>query len=736
MTDEQHPPLPASASVAPVPDQPETAVGPAATDTDAEADTPHEAGLGRSAARGAVEPRSIGSPAEAPSPSGERDATAGPATPSQAASPSLEASEGATLMSAPPAADGPPAVETPQARSASVVAPEDQPFTGEPTKGLPGEPAPTSGASAGNVPPAGGDEGFLEELTLPSLIAAPNALSSDATLGPEGRLRVGEHLGTRGRVNRYAATWRDDAEVEVPVELREAPADHAGLRREAEILADVRYAMLPALRAAFEDAGQFYLAVDRLDGETLDRELRTGMPPERALSIVLQLTQAVRRLHRAGWAVTGLSPADVVLGGQGASDGGPVRLTQLGDAAKIGETPARALHVAGYSAPELAYQEPVTGKEDVYTLGAILYHALAGHPLPETGAEHAALSTTLRTPGAPQLLSGALETADERSDLEIFYRGLLALRQRLDKVTVTLEVASATTVGLNPTRPVNEDSCGYATWSVGVAEGVSYRALLCVADGMGGMDAGEVASRAALTAVMRGAASLPSYPEVATEADAETAATTSPEPPARSGVPGTSDAPSPGVADGEPPPLDPVALVRAAAPVVHAAAQGRQMGTTATLVAVQDGELTLGHIGDTRAYLLRDGTLTQLTADHSLVAAMVASGVITPEEAEGHPDSNKVLRSLGSQRELPDKYVDSLEARYGQPSLQLRPGDWLILCTDGVWGSVPDATIRTVASEALDPPTAARRLIELALEAGAPDNAATVVARCVRMPVA
>jgi protein phosphatase len=248
---------------------------------------------------------------------------------------------------------------------------------------------------------------------------------------------------------------------------------------------------------------------------------------------------------------------------------------------------------------------------------------------------------------------------------------------------------------------------------------------------MGGMDAGEVASRAALTAVMRGAASLPSFPAdsaAGPRAGRAGAAGAGPGP----GTAGTS----PDQAAPQPPPLDPVALVRSAAPVVHAAGQGRQMGTTITLAAVQDGELTLGHIGDTRAYLLRDGALTQLTADHSLVAAMVASGVITPEEAEGHPDSNKVLRSLGSQRELPNGYVDSLEARYGQPTLKLQPGDWLILVSDGVWGSVNDAKIRTVATEALDPPTAARRLIELALEAGAPDNATAVVARCVRMPEA
>ena len=619
----------------------------------------------------------------------------------------------------PPAADGDTILGTARVEAPTVGDLADQASPGAPAAALP--------TGADNATDAGGD--FLEELTLPPVVAAPEVLPPGAALGPDGRLRVVEHFGTRGQVNRYAATWRDDASADVPVELREAPPDHPGLRREAEILASVRYAMLPAHRAAIEQAGRFYLAIDRLDGERLDRVLRAGLPAERALSIVLQLTQVVRRLHRAGWAASGLAPADVLLAPDDPTGSRPLRLAQLGDATKIGAPPARALHVAGYSAPELAYQGAVTGQEDVYTLGAILYHALAGRPLPETGAEQAALSTTLRTPGAPQLLVGALAPADERVDLEEFYRGLLALKQRLDRVTVALEVASATSVGLNPTRPVNEDSCGYATWSVAVAEGVSYRALLCVADGMGGMDAGEVASRAALTAVMRGAASLPWFPPVAPTGEAD-AGVPSPGPGADAGKA------SPTLDATQPPAIDPVALVRAAAPAVHAAGQGRQMGTTATVVAVQDGELTLGHIGDTRAYLLRDGELTQLTADHSLVAAMVASGVITPEEAVGHPDSNKVLRSLGSQRELPNGYVDGLEARYGQPSLQLRPGDWLVLCTDGVWGSVPDATIRTVASEALDPPTAARRLIELALEAGAPDNAATVVARCVRMPEA
>jgi len=110
--------------------------------------------------------------------------------------------------------------------------------------------------------------------------------------------------------------------------------------------------------------------------------------------------------------------------------------------------------------------------------------------------------------------------------------------------------------------------------------------------------------------------------------------------------------------------------------------------------------------------------------------------MLTAEEARGHPDSNKVLRSLGGQRELPDGYVDSLEAALGQSSLQLEPGDWIVLCSDGVWGSVQDAKIQAIVVAAADCPTVARVLVERALEAGAPDNAATVVARCVRMPAA
>ncbi len=591
-------------------------------------------------------------------------------------------------------------VETPPFQA---VAPEDAPAV-PPTIEARASVTPQNGdlEEPTSVAPESGD---LEELTLPSTVEAPQPLEAGSAVGPDGRAQVVRHIGAHGRVNRYEATWRDDAGQVVPVELWESPAGHEGLRLEAEVRSAVRYAMLPRSYASFEHEGRLYLVTDPDPeaGQTLEDALRAGLAVDQAISFMLQLAQALRRLHQAGWALVGLTPADVRLGD-------PLRVTRLGNAVRIGQSPPHPLHVPGSSAPELANPSAVTGKEDVYTLGALLFHAAAGQPVPESGAETASLPMLVQVPGLPQLLSQALAPVDERLDLEAFYRELLTLKRRLSEVALALEVASATSVGLNPTRFVNEDSCGYVTWCVAGVDGLVYRALLVVADGMGGMEAGEVASQTALRTVL--------------------SAATVPAPPGE----GTSDGRPAGGAP-EAAPLDLVGLIKRAAPAVHAAGQGREMGTTLTCVEVFGGELTLAHVGDTRAYLLRAGVLTQLSVDHSLVAAMVTSGVLSKEEARGHPDSNKVLRSLGGQRKLPHEgYVDTLQEGFGQSSLRLQPDDMVLLCSDGVWGSVPDERIAEVLRLGPDCPVAARTLIAEALRAGAPDNAAAVVARCVRAP--
>jgi protein phosphatase len=158
------------------------------------------------------------------------------------------------------------------------------------------------------------------------------------------------------------------------------------------------------------------------------------------------------------------------------------------------------------------------------------------------------------------------------------------------------------------------------------------------------------------------------------------------------------------------------------------------VGATITCAVVDDGAVTLAHVGDTRAYLLRDGALTQLTQDHSLVAAMVASGVLTSDEARGHPDSNKVLRSLGGRRELEDEYIDTLATTRGERALRLREGDRLLLCSDGIWGVVDDGALRDLLLGADDCAAIVQAALRRALDGGAPDNATLIVARCIPLP--
>ncbi len=548
----------------------------------------------------------------------------------------------------------------------------------------------------------------LEELTLPSTVAALDPLPDGASPHPEGRLLVEKLRAVRGRTNLYLAAWKGDGGEPAPAELLEAPADHAALKREAEILSQVQYAMLPKLLGTWEQEGRRYLAIGRLEGPTLEQALGQGLDAGEIVSIVLQLTQVVRRLHQAGWAIVTLSPGDIYLGQ-------PLRLTDLGSAVRIGEAPPHALQVAGYSAPEVAHQATVTGKEDVYTLAALLYHALAGEPVAEEGVELAGLAVSVKTPGAPQLLAPALAPVAERVDLEGFYQSLLGLRRRLSMRTLTLRVATGTTIGLNQTRLVNQDACGYLQWSAAYDTGMSYNAVLCMIDGMGGMEAGEVASRAALQSVLHGA-SVYATTQVVDEQEASANAIAS--------APKAAARPS----------LDPADLVKEAATAVHTAARGRAVGATITCTVVEDGKMTLAHVGDTRAYLLRNGVFTQITQDHSLVAAMVASGMLTKDEARGHLDSNKVLRSLGGQRTLPDEYIDDLSVAYGEEVLQLREGDYILMCSDGVWGTNTDDTLRDVVTEASSLESAVETILHNALEAGAPDNAAVLIAHCVTLP--
>jgi PPM family protein phosphatase len=202
--------------------------------------------------------------------------------------------------------------------------------------------------------------------------------------------------------------------------------------------------------------------------------------------------------------------------------------------------------------------------------------------------------------------------------------------------------------------------------------------LFAVADGMGGAQAGEIASRIAAS-VLRD-----------------------------SGADGGGDAV--------------VALIQEANRRVYEAAasdEGRAgMGTTITAALIDGGTVRFGHVGDSRAYRLRDGAIEQLTDDHSLVAELVRSGRLSPEEADAHPQRSVITRVLGTD---PEVDVDTFE-------VEAQPGDLFMLCSDGLTSMVDDRTILEIVEQSrtsLD--RAARALVDAANHGGGEDNITVIV---------
>jgi PPM family protein phosphatase len=201
--------------------------------------------------------------------------------------------------------------------------------------------------------------------------------------------------------------------------------------------------------------------------------------------------------------------------------------------------------------------------------------------------------------------------------------------------------------------------------------------LFAVADGMGGARGGEIASRLAATAL------------------GETVAGSGEE--------------------------RVVALIQKANQQVyeraHEDAEASGMGTTITVALVEDGVVAIGHVGDSRGYLIRDQKVEQLTEDHSLVAELVRSGRLSPEEADTHPQRSVITRALGTD---PDVDVDSF-------SVEAKPGDVFLICSDGLTSMVGDETILGIVNERRDNFDAvAKELIGAANESGGEDNITAV----------
>lgn len=154
---------------------------------------------------------------------------------------------------------------------------------------------------------------------------------------------------------------------------------------------------------------------------------------------------------------------------------------------------------------------------------------------------------------------------------------------------------------------------------------------------------------------------------------------------------------------------------------IYEFAAGREnyhgMGTTVVVVIASQELLIIGHIGDSRAYKVDSASITQLTEDHSLVNELVKNGQISPEEANQHPRRNWIMRALGTE---PGVEVDIYEYSWA-------PGETILLCTDGLSGLIDTRQIQDIVQSAKDLNEAADQLIHSALQAGGDDNVTVIL---------
>ncbi len=486
------------------------------------------------------------------------------------------------------------------------------------------------------MPTSGGVLDDLEEQTY-----TPNVLAQ----GPQ----VGHIISGYTLIQDHGRSWFTAQSVE-DGSLREVFVKHDPLWAYVS-----RHRLLPSNTKVGD-----LRVLEPVEGEPLQAPL---LAPQ-ALNHLTDLARLLFALEKQGYSLTDIDPESPRMMPDG------LKLRYPPKVALTDEESEPTLR-DGYTPPELrdgGNPQPETG---VYVLGALLYHWLTGRDLPVEGASSPLVLSEVRVAGMPQLLEKMLSPLPQRLNPTELLEAIKTL------TTVGLpayQIAASISIGLNPDRPINEDSYGFNWRQVATHGGPELMLRACVSDGMGGMSAGEVASKAAVHGFLN--STKPTITEQIWDANAN----------------------------------------------VLTAMQGQDGGCTISAVEIKGHLMQLGHVGDCRVYLSDGPEVQQISKDHSYVAALVANGQLTPEEAQHSPDRNKVLRSLGNLRQPQDNYVQTL----AEP-VELDVGQRVLLVSDGVWGEIEPPIIFGLMINEPDLQVLADKLIDLALEAGAPDNATVLV---------
>jgi PPM family protein phosphatase len=443
----------------------------------------------------------------------------------------------------------------------------------------------------------------------------------------------------------------------------------------------------PAFQRAtggFADNGRVYLCYP--DEQFVPLSQRRGglkMSEGEALNVAIQVCQAVSFLNRRALRLNDICPQSIAYGA-----GGRVKLLGLDYVSNDNELQGEPIFNDGYTAPEVYRGKRVDKLADVFSIGALLYSCLTGERLEsESWREEAGVVRFY----PPHVVSPELEQAVRRAllfDPQGRWPTVDALKAELVRLSSAVRIRAAVMTDVGMVREHNEDAAMAVEFVRQSLVGPAASYLYVVADGMGGAEAGEVASAIAVGAIRK-------YVENGLD-DTE--------------VPNPSQ-------------LLTAALEEANRKIIEYQAahpESRGMGSTAVGVLIVPPEGAVAWVGDSRVYQFSEASgLRQLTRDHSLVQRLIEIGQITPEEARHHEHKNVITRSLGARQSGP--------AGAEGMALKLKRGDRLMLCSDGLTAHVDDKAIGEVLRRHDDPLAAARELVVAANAGGGTDNVSVIV---------
>ena len=427
--------------------------------------------------------------------------------------------------------------------------------------------------------------------------------------------------------------------------------------------------------------GHRYMVQEDLDGEILET-IRASVTLDDALIWGITLAEALYTLHEYGFAGLQLNPEDLIVTGS----------RQI----KLVNWDAFAVYPAD---PPFADHIWIDARQqDLKQLASILTVLIDDEGDDDAGNE-AEIDPVLQTILSDMTTGEYTDALTVADDLKTRLHGVETVdipeAELAQEVTLQYGVGSWSDVGR--VRLLNEDSLLSLDLSVIRNSQLETMGFYVVADGVGGHDCGEVASRIAVGAMAHTLANMlvqPALEHVVNMPDKDTYTNM------------LEDA------------VRAANKAIAAERLVH---EADNMSTTLTAALVIGSFAYVANVGDSRTYLFRQNKLTPLTVDHSLVARLVAIGMIGPDEVYTHPQRSAIYRALGDEQ---DFQVDT----FFQPLL---PEDQLVLCSDGLWEMVHDPEMETILANALSPQDACDTLVSRANLHGGEDNISVIVVQAV-----